>query len=359
VNPFPSTNQETEAAQNPRPGCFVEGVRVESQHCVVSQDPTRHLAFPDACRLASGEVVVVYRDGRKHVDPYGRIMLCRCHNPLTSLRWGSSAVVCDTDLDDRDPSIVQLADGTILINFFRLDYAKGIINLSVIRSTDNGQTWGGVQDISLPGFFEGLATSDAIVELPSGDLILPVYGKRDDGQCGSYLVRSQDGGATWPIVTPISNTQSPIFEEPSIVALPDQRLIAFFRTDNGGLGYLFISESVDEGWTWSEPQRLDLWGYPADLLALKNGGVLATYGYRQLPAGIRYCLSPTGHSWSIFHEKILRADGDDGGELGYPSSVELTPGGILTVYYFTDRAGGYPYIAATRYPLNSGGSYES
>lgn len=181
---------------------------------------------------------------------------------------------------------------------------------------------------------------------------MAVYGKANDGQNGSYMVRSSDGGLTWPIINPLAVSKFPIFEEPAITRLDDGRLVSLLRTDNKGWGSIYQTVSSDVGQTWSTPECLDLWGYPPDLLLLKDGSLLGTYGYRQLPTGIRYCQSSGGLSWSIFDEKILRADGHGAGELGYPSSVELEPGKILTVYYYTERDGeGMPFIGGTQFDL--------
>ena len=48
-------------------------------------------------------------------------------------------VAVDTDLDDRDPSVACLKDGTLLLNWFTLQ--KNQIAVLLARSTDNGKTW--------------------------------------------------------------------------------------------------------------------------------------------------------------------------------------------------------------------------
>ena len=322
------------------------------QHFIIVNDQERHLAFPDISQTRSGNLLIVFRNGAGHVDTSGKIMLVRGVYSQNGLQFEPPQCVINTEFDDRDPSIVELVNGTLLLNFFRLNKNTGQLFLSCTKSSDGGKSWSPPRDMAFQGFSEGLATSDAIVEMPSGDLLMAVYGKADDGQSGAYLIRSKDAGMTWPQVTPLALSQTPIFEEPAIAMHSDGRLIAFLRTDNRGIGFIYQTESRDEGYTWTPPERLDLWGFPADLLPLKNGGLLATYGYRQLPAGIRYCLSGDGRSWSVYHEEVLRADGHDEGELGYPSSVELESGVILTVYYFTAKDGSdRPFIGGTLYRL--------
>ena len=56
-----------------------------------------------------------------------------------------------------------------------------------------------------------------------------------------------------------------------------------------------------------------------------------SYGYRQEPYGERVAISrDEGASWE--HDLVLRDDGPDS-DLGYPASVELSDGRVLTVYY--------------------------
>ena len=70
---------------------------------------------------------------------------------------------------------------------------------------------------------------------------------------------------------------------------------------------------------------------------LKDGRLLATYGYRYQPMGVRACVSRDGgKTWDIDREIVLRNDGVNG-DLGYPVSIELDNGEVLAVYYMSDK----------------------
>ena len=72
-------------------------------------------------------------------------------------------------------------------------------------------------------------------------------------------------------------------------------------------------------------------GAPAHLLMHSSGTLISTYGYREAPYGIRTMLSRDGgETWETDHVLV---DDEPSPDLGYPCSVELRDGSILTVYY--------------------------
>jgi hypothetical protein len=126
-----------------------------------------------------------------------------------------------------------------------------------------------------------------------------------------------------------------------MIELPGGRLICHIRGENaelfsGGdetLFTVFQSVSDDGGKTWSEPEMLldKTGGAPPHILKLKSGKLLCTYGRRKLPYGIMAMISSdNGKTW----EKDLRLYknfvSDD---IGYPSTVELKDGTLLTLFY--------------------------
>ena len=133
------------------------------------------------------------------------------------------------------------------------------------------------------------------------------------------------------------------FGEPHIVQLLSGRIVLMLRStaipydDASDSNFLWVAWSDDECRTWSDLQRTDLLGFPPHLYRLADGRVLCSYGRRLSPYGERVCVSDDGINWDVRRERILRDDAD-GGDLGYPASLELEPGRILTVYYQSPHA---------------------
>jgi len=128
------------------------------------------------------------------------------------------------------------------------------------------------------------------------------------------------------------------YGEPHLAELGSGRILMMIRStavpydDESPRNMLWQTYSDDGGETWAEMQPTFLWGFPPHLLVLSDGRVLCSYGHRRPPYGQRACLSEDGISWNVDHEIVLRDDAQNG-DLGYPASIELAPGRILTVYY--------------------------
>src|SRR5205823_1574525 len=150
--------------------------------------------------------------------------------------------------------------------------------------------------------------------------------------------------------------------ETSLLHLGNGEMLAMVRGDGsfhtsgeqfmpvGGVGELYSSRSYDGGLSWEPPNRTGIWGQPGSVIALKDGRLLCTYGYRRKPFGVRACLSQDGgRTWLLKEECILREDAPTW-DVGYPFSIQLKDGNLLSVYYFVDE-NGTRFIAGTHWDL--------
>jgi hypothetical protein len=282
-----------------------------------------------------------------------------------------------------DPGITQLSDGKILVNAFRRSFAPAAsvdsrtdVRLArvepyqwatgysddmtyVFHSLDNARTWLEPVRVDVSPFKAGCQLR-AIIELPDGTLLLPCYEEFHRPSTSesamtwtAYVLRSRDRGRSWgePSVIGEHGVHGIGYNEPALIHLPSGRMIALLRT--GPAGWLYQSDSHDLGQTWSTPARTPMWGYPAHLRQLQDGRLLATYGHRREPFGIRACLSSDeGKSWNIESEIVLRDDLKNR-DLGYPTTTQLDDGTLLTAYYGRDENNDVTCIQITSWRIAS------
>lgn len=102
---------------------------------------------------------------------------------------------------------------------------------------------------------------------------------------------------------------------------------------------LYQTESCDGGKTWSQPHRLlpDNGGSPAHIMHHSSGTLIVTYGYRQPPYSIKAMFSNDGgKTWA--NETVISPDLECH-DIGYPSTIELFDGSLITVFYSKQNGG--------------------
>jgi hypothetical protein len=180
-------------------------------------------------------------------------------------------------------------------------------------------------------------TSERILELPSGELLMATYfTTRFAGppHRGCALYQSNDQGLNWRYRATITDVPGVALGEPALARTTSSRLLALLRNDTAPLYYQASSD--DEGYTWSQAAPCGIPGIanPACLLPLPAGPVLCSYGSRRDVKGLYVVASyDDGATGDMPHRRVIRDDLPNW-DLGYPSSVLLPDGRILVVYYF-------------------------
>ncbi len=180
----------------------------------------------------------------------------------------------------------------------------------------------------------------AYLNLGNGVRLVGVYDTGPNGHRSAHVLRTEDDGDSWTCLPMAMGDEQMSFNETALAANADGHVIALMRTaespNKKHAGSLYQVISTDRGQSWSEPVDTGIWGYPAHVLLLPDGRLLATYGHRRAPMGIRACFSHDGgQSWDVDNEIILRADGfGSGSDLGYPITQRLNDGTLATIYYF-------------------------
>ncbi len=302
--------------------------------------------FPVALRLHDGRIAVVLRGGAGHLGLAGRLDMVFSSDEGQS--WTKPALVVDSPADDRNPALGQAKDGTLVVGFYRTEtydeqgkydpkLDKPVTTWST-RSRDGGATWSEPTQIDVSDIGLG-SPYGRIVTLPEGAMLLAIYGYeiRPAGQKNastrnhSYVYRSDDHGQTWKRVSEIGDGKLQL-NETSLLRLPDGKIVAALRSR---ATELWMSESVDEARTWSPVQKLAPANiHPGDLCLLGDGRTFLAVGNRVGPFGV---LGMVGDAAGKFkwEDRFALVNDAISGDCGYPSSVLLKDGRVLTVYYAT------------------------
>ncbi len=359
------------------------------RHRVVFWDPYGYSAWPTILKCRDGEMLIAFCEAMRrtarltHADPSFYGMIIRSSDQGESWSEHPEVIGGYEYYGMDDPGITQLSDGRILVNAFRRSFApvasvdrRTDVRLArvepyqwatgysddmtyVFHSLDNARTWLEPVQVDVSPFKAGCQLR-AIIELPDGTLLLPCYEEFHGPSTSesamtwtAYVLRSRDRGRSWgePSVIGEHGVHGIGYNEPALIHLPSGRTIALLRT--GPAGWLYQSDSHDLGKTWSAPARTPMWGYPAHLRQLQDGRLLATYGHRREPFGIRACLSSDeGKSWNIESEIVLRDDLKNR-DLGYPTTTQLDDGTLLTAYYGRDENNDVTCIQITSWKIAS------
>lgn len=280
--------------------------------------------FPVMVKLGGNHLGAVIRGGAGHTGIGGRLEWIESRDGGKT--WSRPRVIVDSPVDDRNPALMKLPDGRLLLLYSEastykpdgsFDIASGSYELFLTESADLGKTWTPKRAIPAPDFKNPSGYGQGIV-LSNGDLIIPLYANR------TGFLRSRDQGKTWQAITICKG-----YSETAIIEIAPGKLFAAMR-DNGLSG----SFSDDFGETWSQPQRItERELHPASLVKLSNGNLLMCYGVRVPPFGVGAALSrDNGKTWSPNDRVLLAWDGQSP-DCGYPSAVQLDSGEIALLYY--------------------------
>lgn len=343
--------------------------------------------WPTICR-GDGDTVYAAASLRMgHVDPFGATVFYVSEDGGNT--WSAPRVINDTPFDDRDTGIVYMGNGKLLITFFTIGvpqflpggsyydlmwwFANDEQNLAKLKqwvkmpqdqirsgesywyilSDDYGQTWS--------------APIKAPVTAPHGPTIandgsLIFLG----GASGNLeLHRSVDSGRTWKYQATVPTPQMENkegtrynFNEAYIVQLRDGSYLAGTRfediNNSSDTLQVYISHSKDGvNFTEAEPIEGQV-GAPPHFLELSNGAIVLTYSYRggregDKNYGCRARVSyDGGYTWD---EEIILSECPFL-DLGYPSTVELSDGTLLTAYYQAENEGEGGSLLYTKWRLN-------
>ena len=337
----------------------------------------RYFAWPTLKRLKNGRLALGASGYRmEHICPFGKATLS--FSETEGGMWSVPAPVIDTMLDDRDTGLCPFGESGLIITSFNntREMQRGFLNghinprtekekayvlayLDLISdgqeaaqlgstykvSYDNGVTFGPLQR-------SPVTSPHGPIELSDGRVLwvgTEFFSQDDRSHVEAYEMDLSSGTMTkiGAIENVTENGTYYGFCEPYTVELADGTLVCHLRTDRTFA--TFQSVSKDGGRTWSKPERLwgDFLGAPVHTFVHSSGVLVGTYGFRNEPYGICAMFSKDGgKTWEIQRHIYINPFSSD---LGYPCSVELADGSVLTVFYAIEEQGGPCVIMQTRW----------
>lgn len=379
-------------------------VKLLSDVQVICENPEsmfNYFAWPTVTRLPDGRLAM-YASGMRtrHVCPFGKVTVCYSSDEGAS--WSKPEILINTPLDDRDAGVAVSGNRVCVTTFnntikFQLGIAESEPMSPEIKaaaleylhsvdapkaeerylgslyciSEDGGKTFGELKKVPVTAPHGPCVTLDGKF-LYVGRCMNTVTGMGDKKvssvdtiQC--YLENEKGEFAFLSSIVDIEpeSEDKPLLScEPHAIVLPSGKIIVHIRAqryvpDKSFEGWeeftLYQSVSTDGGKTFSKPERLlpVLGGAPSHLYRMKDGTLLSSYAFREYvdhskPSAVCVLVSrDDGESW----KPCYICAGEHSWDMGYPATLELADGSLLTVFY--DHKGKGPaVIKAVKWSLN-------
>ena len=217
----------------------------------------------DVVELDDGRLLLAYMEFTGDGSDVAPTRISALESADGGLTWDKHRVIATTtpgDVNVYSPNLIRAQDGGILLIFMRQhESAPQSSTKYVWKSGDGGQSFAPHAEFAER---QSLSLCHAVIKrMESGRLLLPVSATAEPGD-GPYAhtydgagLCSDDDGATWSeagnrVSLPMRGVMEPHVEETR-----DGRILMVMRNQ---LGAVFISESTDDGLTWSLPQTSSL-----------------------------------------------------------------------------------------------------
>jgi len=175
------------------------------------------------------------------------------------------------------------------------------------------------------------------LELPSGRLLVPMY---SDGYSFGIMAISDDGGITWKGSEPIVGLGG---VQPSIVRKNNGTLVAYLRDNGPAPKRALMSESADDGESWTTARDTDILnpGSSLEVVRLRNGHWIMVYNdlERNRYSLVAAISDDEGKTWPVRRHLEGRPDVQTADQYHYPSVMQARDDSIHVTYSYFTAAG--------------------
>ena len=345
-------------------------INIIKEASVICSNPNgihNYFGWPSVARLQDGSLMTVASGFRiAHICPFGKVVACRSYDEGET--WSAPEIIADTPLDDRDGGIMTFGKSGVMVATFNNDpafqrkncqakhtYANAYLDeverrgdwqkylgSSLIISKDGGRTF--ASPVIVP-----ISSPHGPCELNDGTVLYVGRLFNDVNSVSHIECHTVDENGKTEFRSRIEDVPGLLSCEPHATQLQNGRIVVHIRVQGydasrGNVFTIYQSVSDDNGYTFTKPVQLlsDKGGSPAHLINHSSGALVSVYGYREKPYGIRVMFSlDGGETWDT--DNVLVGD-EPSGDLGYPASVELDNGDVLTVFYTRESSTGASVI---------------
>ena len=285
-------------------------------------------------KLNDGTLVFAYtRYNGSHWDDECSADICLIRSTDGGVSWSTPEIIVKNKKQNvMSVSLLRLQDGRMGMVYLEKSMIcdTGWIDCRpwFTASSDEMKSWSEVVDIaSVPAVYL-CVLNNALVQLGNGRLICPGSFHRHKKNPKSYgrgiglFFYSDDGGATWEQTPeccyPPQWSHSGL-QEPGVVELKEDQLMAWFRTGNG---CQYKSFSYDGGMSWSEVVPATDFRSPASPMTLKrnpaDGNLYAVWNDYHPARSVNFDLALTRGSgqgiWTGGRTPLVLARSTDNGK---------------------------------------------
>jgi sialidase-1 len=335
------------------------------RHVTISRNDDLYEAFPDLCLLPSGKLLCIYRESDWHVSSTSRTMLTESDDRGRTWTNHRPFDVTRTFAEHRSvwnaPRIAMLPDGRVVANFDAFVFpdeadswtwpqSRTCNQTFLWFSDDEGQTWSEPQLTEVQGI-----CPDKVRLLSDEHWLMAIsqWSIRFPGAFRVQVAHSFDAGRTWPQHALAAEQPGVQHAEPSLVRMPDQRLLCVMRENVHTTRPSHCVVSDDDGRTWSTPRPAPFYADRPAAGLLQSGRLLVTYrnvepgpGERRMRVGRHpgtwaWLGDLAGLNGSGGESRLLELEHDScesPGDYGYSGWVQLDHGEIFCAYHHRDDA---------------------